>query len=223
MSKCRYCNGTGTQYVERGSSLCYDCPDCSGTGIVAICDRCDHEYDGEYCRDCYDVCSHCGVVVPIEELAFDGICEDCGIAIEDAIHILHDVSVSTHNISLEDLADICHEASYEVMQHRKDLYNAGIPIDLKVDSQDRYARNVYELAVSEQYNCQHYDTVQCGFCGERGITVDYLGTEKDSDGVFENWRAACKHCNKTSVDMNDPGSAIDIIVRGDEGEVVDAD
>jgi DnaJ-class molecular chaperone len=30
--KCEWCNGSGRQYVESESSLCYCCPDCNGSG-----------------------------------------------------------------------------------------------------------------------------------------------------------------------------------------------
>lgn len=29
---CRFCNGTGKEWRERKSSLCYPCPDCKGSG-----------------------------------------------------------------------------------------------------------------------------------------------------------------------------------------------
>jgi hypothetical protein len=40
---CPHCYGSGKQYVERGSSLCYACPDCGGTGH--LCDDDEDNYD----------------------------------------------------------------------------------------------------------------------------------------------------------------------------------
>lgn len=76
MATCRWCNGTGVQYVERWSSLCYACPDCGGTGHIPECDVCGNEYDGEYCTDCYATCDECGELCRKEDLK-DGLCEDC--------------------------------------------------------------------------------------------------------------------------------------------------
>ena len=42
--KCEWCNGSGRQYVESGSSLCYTCPDCDGTG--------EEQPEEEECKIC---------------------------------------------------------------------------------------------------------------------------------------------------------------------------
>ena len=34
LDSCKWCCGTGRQYVEVGSSLCYCCTDCDGTGVT---------------------------------------------------------------------------------------------------------------------------------------------------------------------------------------------
>lgn len=82
MSECRWCNGTGIQYVESGSSLCYDCPDCNGTGWLAECDICGGEYSGEYCEDCYAVCDNCEEITPIDEMDGD-FCFVCASVLEE--------------------------------------------------------------------------------------------------------------------------------------------
>lgn len=81
MSECRWCHGTGVQYLEQGSSLCYACPDCGGTGSTPVCDICGSEYDGEYCTECYAECEECGKVCVIDDIA-DGLCEDCAVEAE---------------------------------------------------------------------------------------------------------------------------------------------
>jgi RecJ-like exonuclease len=73
---CRYCHGKGFQYVESGSSLSYECPDCGGTGEVEICEVCGHSYPGEYCPECFSECENCGEVVNNLDL-IDGLCPDC--------------------------------------------------------------------------------------------------------------------------------------------------
>jgi hypothetical protein len=76
MGVCRWCKGTGVQYVERGSSLCYTCPDCGGNGYLPECDICGEEYYGEYCEDCYVMCEECGLLC--RRYADDSeLCEDC--------------------------------------------------------------------------------------------------------------------------------------------------
>lgn len=218
MSDCPYCRGTGTQYVESGSSLCYDCPDCGGTGSTPTCDCCGNDYYGEYCEDCYTVCPSCRVIRPWTDIGeTSGICADCEWCADDARHILNEHGVSSYNLTAVDLADIVNAASWEVSQYCKN----NKPVNF--DREARLSRNIYDLAVSAQYNCPAHETIKCGFCGELGIRVNYLGTEVDSDGRFENWNAECTHCGKKSVDMNDPDSAVDIIVRGDRGDVVNAD
>jgi len=47
---CEWCQGTGYISVERGSSLCYTCPDCGGTGRKEL-DEEDDEDDEEVCLD----------------------------------------------------------------------------------------------------------------------------------------------------------------------------
>lgn len=218
MSDCPYCRGTGIQYVESGSSLSYTCPDCDGTGVTPTCPRCGNEYDGEYCQNCYTVCDSCRTIKSVDDEMSDCfICYDCVQAAEDARRILTNLGISSHYLSIYDLADISYEAEWEATQY----YKQNRPEDF--DRKERIARNIYELAVSDQYRCVPHEAIQCGFCGELGIEVNYLGTEVDSDGRFENWNAECKHCGKKSVDMNDPDSAVDIIVRGDKGEIVDVD
>lgn len=76
MGRCKYCGGTGRQYIESGSSMYYACEDCDGTGYMKECDYCGKEYSGEYCEDCYDACIECGDYVPEEEL-IGGRCECC--------------------------------------------------------------------------------------------------------------------------------------------------
>lgn len=76
MAECRWCNGRGFQYVESGSSLCYTCPDCGGTGEVEICEVCGHSYPGEFCPECFSQCDECGEVCRIDELK-SGLCECC--------------------------------------------------------------------------------------------------------------------------------------------------
>lgn len=83
MGECRWCNGTGRQYVERGSSLCFSCPDCDGTGSIPECDVCGEEYDGDYCPECYAECEECGEVCQLEYMT-DGLCEDCAAEYEVA-------------------------------------------------------------------------------------------------------------------------------------------
>ena len=218
MSDCFYCRGTGIQYVEPGSSLSYPCPDCDGTGIVPTCDRCGNEYDGEYCDNCYDVCDSCRTIKSVDYDMYDCfICCDCAQAAENARRILFELGVSSYGLSIYDLADICYAAEWEATQY----YNQNRPKDF--DRKERIDRNIYELAVSDQYRCAHHEAMQCGFCGELGVKVNYIGTEEDADGKFESWNATCTHCGKQSVDVDDPGYAVGIIVRGAKGEVVDAD
>jgi hypothetical protein len=76
MGACKWCGGTGRQYVEEGSSLNYVCPDCDGQGYLPECDNCGEEYSGEYCEKCYAECEECGEVVLISELN-NGFCADC--------------------------------------------------------------------------------------------------------------------------------------------------
>lgn len=76
MGVCQWCKGTGREYVEQGSSLCYACPDCNGSGFIPECDICGEEFEGEFCEDCYMECEECGTVVPISETQ-NGLCEDC--------------------------------------------------------------------------------------------------------------------------------------------------
>lgn len=73
---CKWCHGTGTNYVERGSSLRYDCPDCGGSGIIRICDECGEHIEGEYCEACFSECKECLSVCRVEDM-HDGVCEDC--------------------------------------------------------------------------------------------------------------------------------------------------
>ena len=75
MGECKWCHGTGTQYVERGSSLCYNCTDCGGSGYLPECDVCGEEYYGEFCEHCYCECISCGC----ESRRYEDsdICEDC--------------------------------------------------------------------------------------------------------------------------------------------------
>lgn len=70
--ECRWCHGSGTEYVERGSSLSYRCPDCRGTGEVTVCDECGNSFDGEFCEDCFEKCPECGLLYPVGE-----VCPDC--------------------------------------------------------------------------------------------------------------------------------------------------
>jgi hypothetical protein len=151
------------------------------------------------------------------------ICYSCADAAEDARRILHDTSLSCHLLNIYELADMSFEAKYEVSMHNRERLRSGKAVLTPEEYVNRYCKNIYELAKSDKYNCPVYSTIKCGFCGELGIDVEYLGTERDSDGTFENWRASCPHCGKTSVDMDDPTSAIDIIVHKEQGEIVDVD
>lgn len=224
MRDCPYCRGTGIQYVESGSSLCYACPDCNGTGSIPTCDRCGNTFIGEYCDNCYTVCDSCRTIKVIDdEMSDTFICYECEERADDARSLLHNLGVSSHTLTDYELADICYEADFEVVQHLKDLRRLGKQAEQGKDITDRYNRNIYELAISDKYNCPRYEVIKCGFCGEVGIDVNYIGTEEDSDGWFENWNAVCVHCGRKSVDMDDPKSAIDIIVNGEKGEVVDVD
>lgn len=45
--KCRWCNGTGKDYAEAGSSLYARCPDCNGTGELPQCEICGQELTTE--------------------------------------------------------------------------------------------------------------------------------------------------------------------------------
>lgn len=76
MGACKWCCGTGIQYVESGSSLCYACPDCGGSGYLPECDQCGEEYYGEYCEDCYIECEECGEVC-LRYRDDSKLCEDC--------------------------------------------------------------------------------------------------------------------------------------------------
>lgn len=62
MGECKYCKGTGVQYVERGSSLCYQCTDCDGTGFIPECPTCGEEYYSGYCPTCQTLCDQCGEI-----------------------------------------------------------------------------------------------------------------------------------------------------------------
>lgn len=225
MRDCHYCRGTGIQYVESGSSLCYSCPDCNGTGLSPTCDRCGNTFIDEYCENCYTVCEACRTIKSIDEemVQDDTICDSCIEAVAEARKVLHNLNVSSHPITDYELADICYEADFEVVQHLKALHFMGKRPEPGRDVSERYDRNIYEVSISDKYCCPSYATTRCGFCGELGIEVNYISTEEDSDGPFENWNASCIHCGRKSVDMNDPKSAIDIIVNGEKGEVVDVD
>ncbi len=52
--ECKYCRGLGRLYVERGSSLCYVCTDCEGSGVQREeidCDGCGKTImDGDECE-----------------------------------------------------------------------------------------------------------------------------------------------------------------------------
>ena len=48
--KCKWCHGTGREYVEAGGSLYYRCPDCDGTGIAKPLD----EEEDDTAPDCGD-------------------------------------------------------------------------------------------------------------------------------------------------------------------------
>lgn len=82
MAICMYCHGRGYQNVERGSGLCYACPDCGGNGVIPECENCGREYYDEYCERCYTECEECGEIVLKEEVK-DGICAGCREAMED--------------------------------------------------------------------------------------------------------------------------------------------
>jgi hypothetical protein len=84
MGECKWCHGTGTEYVEPGSSLCYRCPDCNGTGYIPECDNFGREYVGEYCDHCYTECDECGEVCLIDDIE-KGICEDCAAIEEEEV------------------------------------------------------------------------------------------------------------------------------------------
>lgn len=86
MGTCKWCHGTGRQYVEYGSSLCYPCEDCNGTGHTPECDVCGAEYEGEYCYECYDACENCGERTLKEELN-NGFCEECREEIKQEIQL----------------------------------------------------------------------------------------------------------------------------------------
>ena len=66
---CKWCNGTGEERLE---GRFFRCPDCGGSGIVAICDECGQYFDGEFCEDCFEKCPDCGLIIPV-----DSPCPDC--------------------------------------------------------------------------------------------------------------------------------------------------
>lgn len=43
---CKWCNGTGKEYVEPGSSHFYACPDCNGTGKTPEPEEALEPYEG---------------------------------------------------------------------------------------------------------------------------------------------------------------------------------
>lgn len=92
MGMCRECNGTGRQYVERGSSLCFTCPDCEGEGYLPECDVCGEEYNGEYCENCFAMCAECGEVCRIDDMT-DGLCEECAAVVSEKTENSRNVSV----------------------------------------------------------------------------------------------------------------------------------
>lgn len=215
MRDCPYCRGTGTQYVESGSSLSYVCPDCDGTGYIPNCDTCGEPYVGEYCSNCYTECSVCGSVCSKESDDYTYyLCECCEDNEREARKYLHDQGISSHTVSELDLAEICCQAQMEAQNCVKSLDNFTT-----LDYRSRRFQNIKLLCMSEEYNCQPYDVVKCGVCGSYGIRVDQLDTEEDSDGVFENWRATCNSCGSHSCDMDDPQTAITELVRGESADL----
>ena len=216
MKDCPYCKGTGTQYVESGSSLSYDCPDCNGSGYVPECPACGREYYGDFCEDCYGVCACCEDIERLEHLDDDNLCEMCSDNVNEAVYALAMAGWYTGNLTRVQLGDICRSAYAELREWTVSFPKGEYP---NIDKREQFwVGELISKAASQ--GCTKLSKLTCGFCGQSGISVSFLGCEKDSDGEFENWNAECIHCGKRSVDMDDPNSAIDIITNGEKGEIV---
>lgn len=217
MKDCPYCKGTGTQYVESGSSLSYACPDCGGSGSVPECPACGKEYSGDFCEDCYGVCECCEDIARLEYLDDDNLCEMCSDNANEAIHILAQAGWYTGNLTRAKMADMMRTA---YIQLNKWAISKPVTDRPSYEEREKFLEDAL-LSQAPTKGCTQLSELTCGFCGQAGISVTFLGCEKDSDGEFENWNAECVHCGKRSVDMDDPNSAIDIITNAERGEIVD--
>ena len=219
MSECPYCRGTGEVYVDPKSTYAtYRCPDCRGTGNIPECDVCGNPYSGEYCEECYTICPICRVIRNIrEEMVDTDMCVECREAVKEARNFLHQQGIASYRVSDEDLADLCQQSYDEVMRFCKTEY--------QLDSEQfnvRYLDNIKKLCMSDDYNCQAYSTVKCGFCQDYGVAVEQLDSECDADGEFDNWRATCINCGVQSLDMDDPAYAVEVLVEANADGVKDA-
>ena len=223
MSECPYCHGRGVEYVEPGlSSLCYDCPDCNGTGYIDECDLCGNTKEDGMCRDCETICDYCGCVRVVEtEMATDTICTNCMDDVISARRGLLDRGISTHKITDDQILELSNMAWSEMLEYCKAQRTAGGAEVSGRERLDRYFDSLKLLVQHEPFNCQPLCTIRCGVCHDYGIDVVQLDSEADADGVFENWRAVCKNCGARSLDMDDPEYAIEVLEVGDGDGLAD--